>query len=125
MSSDSTPPATVPLLQNLTQTERDQVANVLDAEDFQTGFPIAREGDRRDAMYFLEEGKAEATMAALNALGAEPGAPKENPGDMDDLERAEIFVKLQDALKVDSNLVQNLSALMAWLDRSFARTERS
>lgn len=58
---------TVPLLQNLTQTERDQVAKVLDAEDFQTGFPIAREGDRGDAMYFLEEGRAEATIA--NAQG--------------------------------------------------------
>ena len=58
---------TVPLLQNLTQTERDQVAKVLDAEDFQMGFPIGREGDRGDAMYFLEEGKAEATIA--NAQG--------------------------------------------------------
>ncbi|GBG88663.1 hypothetical protein CBR_g48193 [Chara braunii] len=50
----------VPLLKSLDKYERSAIADVLEAEYFDPGKVIIREGEVGNKMYFLEEGEAEA-----------------------------------------------------------------
>ena len=59
---------TVPMLQAMKPFERKRLAPFLNQVQFQPGAIIMREGDAADAMYFVRQGSAEASMASKGAL---------------------------------------------------------
>ena len=59
---------TVPMLQAMKPFERKRLAPFLIQVQFQPGAVIMREGDAADAMYFVRQGSAEASMASKGAL---------------------------------------------------------
>ena len=56
--------SSVPILQELSETERADIASSLDAEEFRDQAAIMYEGVEGDAMYFLEEGEAVAKIGS-------------------------------------------------------------
>ena len=65
--------STVPLLQELEEQERAKIADVLEAEEFASGLPIITEGERGDAMFFIETGEAVAEKADKVIMEYEKG----------------------------------------------------
>ena len=53
----------VPLLQQLSDVDRQSVADVLEVEEFTSGSIIMEQGEQGDSMYFLESGAAQAEVA--------------------------------------------------------------
>jgi cAMP-dependent protein kinase regulator len=64
----------VPLLQSLTDDERQKVAGCLNAIEFEDGDAIITEGEAGDAMYILQSGEAQAFVQGTNVMEYESGS---------------------------------------------------
>jgi TPR repeat protein len=60
--------ASVPLLQALSDEEREQIAKALGYEAYDYDEPIVKQGDDGDHMYFLEEGQAQADVDGVMVM---------------------------------------------------------
>ena len=65
--------STVPLLQKLAKSERSRIAQELEPMDFAAGKPIITQGDKGDAMFFLERGSAQAEVGGKVVMAYSPG----------------------------------------------------
>ena len=59
---------TVPLLQHLDEDQRAEIADVMGAEEFDPNVPIVQEGEPGEAVFFLEEGDAEAEVKGVGVV---------------------------------------------------------